>query len=207
MGTPGFFSDGIDFDCLVKYYRANNNYICITDSSEIKLATELMEDLIAKSYGYDEDDFVKTIHGRFQILFNSNILELTAEESSTLIRRSNSIWRLNGSYETGADFVSTDGVAIETKVYKNILRMRSYAEKGSSDYTVFHGAKYVLCYLLNSHNGKHWHWLAETNGKYTEYDEEWLNIKTAEQLPPALPMCYCKLSPNRLILGENTYYN
>ena len=206
MSTPGFLKNGIDFEQLVKHYLANNCYIVITDQTEVKLATALMQHVIDTSYGYDgEGSFALTLHGRFQMIFNSTLQEIIIREIGGLIKRSNAIWLLEGTYEEGTDFRSDNNVKIEAKVYKNIDSMKAYAKKGSKDYTVFHGAEYVLCYLIDSHEGKHWHWLKKINGIYTIYTDETLTNLTSECLPEVLPVCYCKLSDTKLVIGKNTF--
>ena len=206
MSTPGFLSNGIDFEQFVKHYLANNYYLVITDPVEVKLAAALMQHIIDTSYGYDgEGSFALTLHGRFQMIFNSTLQEIIIREIGGLIKRSNAIWLLEGAYEKGTDFRSDNNVQIEAKVYKNVASMKAYAEKGSKDYTVFHGAEYVLCYLIDSHEGKHWHWLKKVNGTYTVCANEDLNKLTSECLPATIPVCYCKLSDTKLVIGKNTF--
>lgn len=206
MSTPGFLKNGIDFEQLVKHYLANGCYITITDPAEIKLAIDLMQHIIDTSYGYDDEgSFASTIHGRFQMIFNSTLQEMLVRERGGLIKRSNAIWLLEDHYEKGADFKSNNNVDIETKVYKNVDSMKAYAKKGSTVYTVFHGAGYVLCYLIDSFESQHWYWLKNINGTYTVYTDEALASLTSECLPEALPVCYCKLSDTKLVIGRNTF--
>jgi hypothetical protein len=112
---------------------------------------------------------------------------------------------VGGSYEKCTDFQSTDGVDIEAKVYKNIDSLNFYAKKGSMDYTVFHGAAYVLCYLINSHENKHVYWLKKTNGIYHVYNDEGLEDLTNKRLPQVIPICYCKKRDNKVIFTKNTF--
>jgi hypothetical protein len=206
LATPGFLENGIDFEQLVYYYLTNNYRIEITDPAEVKLATALMEHIINTSHGYDdEDSFAKTIHGRFQMIFNSTLQEIVAREKGGLTKLSNAVWLLDGSYEKGTDFRSSEGIEIETKVYKNVTSMNNYAKKGSVEYTVFHGAEYVLCYLINSHEGKHWYWLKKVSGVYSIYSNEELDKLTSECPPKAISICYCKLRDNKFVIGKNTY--
>jgi hypothetical protein len=204
--TPGFLDTGIDFEQLVNYYLDNNCRIEITDPAEVKLAIALMEHVIRTSYEYSEEgSFAKTTHGRFQMIFNSTLQEMIARENGGLNKRSNAVWLLDGRYEKGTDFRSNNGIEIETKVYKNEASMKKYAKKGSVEYTVFHGAEYVLCYLIDSYADKHWYWLKKTNGVYNICDNEELNQLTSNCLPPAISICYCKLRDNKFIIGKNTY--
>lgn len=206
MATPGFLENGIDFEQLVYYYLTNNYRIEITDPAEVKLATALMEHIINTGHGYDdEDSFAKTIHGRFQMIFNSTLQEIVAREKGGLTKLSNAVWLLDDSYEKGTDFRSSEGIEIETKVYKNVTSMNNYAKKGSVEYTVFHGAEYVLCYLIDSHEGKHWYWLKKVSGVYSIYSNEELDKLTSECLPKAISICYCKLRDNKFVIGKNTY--
>lgn len=206
MSTPGFLSNGIDFKLLVKHYLANNCYIEITDPTEVKLATALMEHVIGTSYEYNEEgSFAQTMPGRFQMITNSTLQEMVAEENGGLIKRSNAVWLLEGSYESGTDFRSSNNSQIETKVYKNEASMQKYAKKGSEVYTVFHGAEYVLCYLIDSYELKHWYWLKKINGIYSVYSNTELDQLTSECLPATLPVCYCKLKDNKLIIGKNKF--
>lgn len=206
MVTPGFLETGIDFEQLVDHYLANNCRIEITDLAEVKLAIALMEHVINTSYEYDEEDsFAKTIHGRFQMIFNSALEELIMKRYGGLLKKSNAVWLLEGSYEKGADFRSSQNVEIEAKVYKDVNSMKNYAKKGSVEYTVFHGAEYVLCYLINSYEGKHWYWLKKVNGIYTVYNNEELEQITSECLPASIPICYCKLVGNKFIIGKNNF--
>ena len=206
MVTPGFLDNGIDFTPLVKHYLANNCYIEITDHAEVSLARKLMRHVIDSSYGYNDDssDFAQTEHGRFQMIFNSALQELIAKLAG-LIKKSNAVWLLTDSYEKGTDFQSTNGKHIEAKVYKNEASMKKYAKKGSVEYTVFHGAEYVLCYLINSYEGKHWYWLKKINGVYSVYNNEELDQLTSECLPASISICYCKLRDNKFIIGKNTF--
>jgi hypothetical protein len=204
--TPGFLENGIDFAPLVKHYLANNCYIEITDPAEVSLARKLMIHVIDSSYGYDDDssDFARTEHGRFQMIFNSALQELIAKLAG-LVKKSNAVWLLTGSYEKGTDFQSANGKHIEAKVYKNEASMKKYAKKGSVEYTVFHGAEYVLCYLIDSYEGKHWYWLKKINGTYSVYNNEELDQLTSECLPASISICYCKLRDNKLIIAKNTF--
>ena len=207
MATPGFLEDGIDFESLVKHYLANNcSTIRITNHAEINLVITLMKHIIATSYEYqDEDSFAKTVHGRFQMIFNSTLQELFVRERGKLIKKSGAVWLLDGHYEKGTDFKTKANVGIETKVYKDKTSMEAYAKKGSTEYTVFHGAEYVLCYLINSYENKHWHWLRKIDGVYTRYHNEELEAITSECLPAAIPVCYCKLTDDTLIIGKNKF--
>ena len=206
MATPGFLNNGIDFEQLMDYYVANNYRVEITDTAEVNLAVELMEHVINSSYEYNEEDsFAKTDHGRLQMIFNSTLGEVTINRYSSLIKKSDAVWLLGGSYEKGTDFISEDNVEIEAKVYKNITSMNFYAKKGSAEYTVFHGAEYVLCYLIDSYEGKHWHWLKKTNGVYSIYSDEGLEALTSKRLPHTIPICYCKKVDNKIIIGKNTF--
>lgn len=206
MATPGFLENGIDFRQLVLYYLANNHYVEITDPKELTLAVKLMEHVIGTSIGYKEDPekLKAAIQRRFQMIFNSTQEELTSEAAG-LIKRSNAVWLLTGSYEKGTDFQSYNGKQIEAKVYYDWNNMLEYAKKGSIDYTVFHGADYVLCYLINSYNSKHWYWLKKINDTYNVYYEEELNDLTTECLPSSIPICYCRLREDKLIIGKNTF--
>ena len=203
MATPGFLENGIDFAQLVLYYLANNCYLIITDPKEVDLAIRLMKHVIGDSFGY-RTDFASIISKRFQLIFNSTLEELTNEKAG-LIKQSNAVWLLTDSYEKGTDFRSSNGKQIESKVYYNWNRMLEFAEKGSVDYTVFHGADYVLCYLINNHESEHWYWLKKINGVYVVYNDTELCAVTSECLPPTIPVCYCKLIDNKLIIGKNTF--
>lgn len=209
MVTPGFLKTGIDFKQLVLYYIANNYHVEITDPAEVSLAINLMKHVIGSSYGY-KTDFASTIHGRFQIIFNSTLQE-TIVESAGLNKRSNAVWLLTDSYEKGTDFQSNNGKQIETKVYKNRVSMDAAAKEGSKDYRIFHGAEYVLCYLIDGYerdsnnNMKHWYWLKKINGIYTVYNNLELDNVTRECLPKSIPICYCKLVENKLIISKNTF--
>lgn len=203
MTTPGFLENGIDFAQLVLYYLANNCYLVIIDPKEVDLAIRLMEHVIGDSFGY-RTDFASIISKRFQMIFNSTLEELINEKAG-LIKQSNAIWLLTDSYEKGTDFRSSNGKQIESKVYYNWNRMLEFAEKGSVDYTVFHGADYVLCYLINSHESEHWYWLKKINGVYVVYNDTELCDVTSKCLPSTIPVCYCKLVDNKLIIGKNTF--
>lgn len=211
MVTPGFLENGIDFMPLVKHYLANNCYIEITDPAEVSLARKLMIHVIDSSYGYNDDSsyFAQTEHGRFQMIFNSALQELIAKLAG-LVKKSNAVWLLTDSYEKGTDFQSANGKHIEAKVYKNEASMKKYAKKGSVEYTVFHGAEYVLCYLIDSYKdanqeSKHWCWLKKINGIYTVYNNDDLTALTEECLPPAIQICYCKFLDDKIIIRKSTY--
>ena len=203
MNTPGFLNNGIDFEQLIAYYLSNNCYIEITDQAEINLAIELMKHVINNSFGYDSG-FSSTIHGRFQMIFNSTLEELYIEKAG-LDKKSNATWLLTGTYEGGTDFQSSNGKQIEAKVYRDLESMKNYAEAGSTDYRVFHGADYVLCYLIDSYELNHWWWLKKDNGSYDIYVEPDLVSITKECLPASIPVCYCKIRDNKLIIGKNTF--
>lgn len=206
MVTPGFLENGIDFDQLTDYYIANSCYVEVINPIEIKVATTLTENVINNSYGYQEDEsFAKNDNIRLQMIFNSMLWEKIVKRNSSLIRKSSAVWLVDGSYEKGTDFQSTEGVDIEAKVYKDINRMNFYAKKGSVDYTVFHGAEYVLCYLINSHENKHVYWLKKTNGIYHIYNDEGLEDLTSKHLPTVIPVCYCKIRDDKIIFGKNTF--
>lgn len=203
MVTPGFLENGIDFAQLVLYYLANNCYLIIADPKEVDLAIRLMEHVIGDSFGY-RTDFASTVHGRFQMIFNSTLEELINEKAG-LIKQSNAVWLLTDSYEKGTDFRSNNGKQIESKVYQDWNRMLEFAKKGSIDYTVFHGADYVLCYLINSYESKHWYWLKKVNSIYIVHNDTELCAITSECLPASIPICYCKVKDNKLIIGKNTF--
>lgn len=206
MSTPGFLKNGIDFEQLVDYYIANGCRLIIDDPEEIKLVLALMEHVINSSYGYDEEgSFAKTCHGRFQMIFNSTLEEIIMKRYGGLSKKSGAVWLLDGSYEKGTDFWSNADVEIEAKVYKNFASMMKYVAKGSTEYTVFHGAKYVLCYLIDSHEGKHWYWLKNIDGIYTVYNNTELDNITDECLPATIPICRCKLIDNKLIIDKNNF--
>ena len=206
MVTPGFLENGINLIPLVRYYLDNNCYIEITDPAEVHLVRKLMQHIIGSSYGYsgDSNDFARTEHGRFQMIFNSTLQEMVAEAAG-LIKRSSAVWLLTDSYERGTDFQSTNGKQIETKVYKNIASMNSYAKKGSTEYTVFHGADYVLCYLIDSYESKHWYWLKKINGVYSVYHNEELDKLTNECIQKVMPVCCCRQRDDKFIISKNTY--
>lgn len=210
LGTPGFLNTGIDFEQLVAHYLANGCYVEITDQAEIDLAINLMKHVIGSSFGY-KNDFASSVNGRFQMIFNSTLQESTAEPTG-FIKRSNAVWLLTDSYEKGTDFKSFNGKQIEAKVYKNRDTMTNAAKDGSKDFKVFHGADYVLCYLIDGYELdkdkntiKHWYWLKKINGIYTVYDNIELEDITRECLPKTIPICYCKLLDNKLIIGRNTF--
>lgn len=206
MTTPGFLENGIDFDQLTDYYVTNNCRVDIVNQIEVKVATTLTESVINNSHGYQEEESsAKKLNVRLQMIFNSMLWEKIVKRCSSLIRKSGAVWLVGGSYEKGTDFQSTDGVDIEAKVYKDINSMNFYAKKGSVDYTVFHGAEYVLCYLINSHENKHVYWLKKTNGIYHIYNDEGLEYLTSKRLPAVIPVCYCTIRPGKIIFGKNTY--
>ena len=217
MATPGFLDNGIDFEQLIIYYldsskynKDNKCYIEITEHTEVNLIKNLAKHVIDTSIGYNDDNttFASTVHGRFQMIFNAMLEEAYAQKAG-LLKRSDAIWRLSSSYQTGADFQSDNGKQIEAKVYKDWLSMQRYTEKGSNERTVFHGADYVLCYLIDSHevdenlNQKHWYWLKKTSNTYVvDNNTELCNI-TYECLPTRLPVCSCKLTDdNKFIIKQ-----
>jgi hypothetical protein len=165
-----------------------------------------MEHVIGTSVGYQEDKekIKEAIQRRFQMIVNSTQEELIAEKVG-LIKRSSAIWTLAGSYEGGTDFRSDNGKQIEAKVYFDQNNMLEFAEKGSYDYTVFHGADYVLCYLINSYDSRHWYWLKKINGIYDVYYEEELYSITDECLPSSIPICYCRVRDDGIIIAKNTF--
>ncbi len=208
MKTAGFMQNGIDFAQLMEQYKNNNCYLEITDPEEVALATNLMQHVIDTSRGY-QDNFSKTIDGRFQIICNSAMQEAILKTKG-FFQRSNAFWALDGSYERGTDFRSTNGKQIEAKVYKNQERMLNAAKKGSKDYTVFHGADYVCVYLIDSfecidQEPKHWYWLKKIDGEYVVYNDNKLNELTYDCLPKTIPICYCKVRDNKFIIGKNTF--
>ena len=206
MATPGFLENGINFDPLIDYYIANNYRVEVINQPEVKVATALTESVINNSHGYQEEDSsAKKLNVRLQMIFNSMLWEKIVKRCSSLIRKSSAVWLVGGSYEKGTDFQSTDGVDIEAKVYKDINSMKFYAKKGSVDYTVFHGAEYVLCYLINSYENKHVYWLKKTNGIYHIYNDEGLEALTSKRLPAVIPICCCKIVDNKIIIGKNKY--
>jgi hypothetical protein len=210
--TPGFLENGINFTPLAETYLANNGYVEITDPAEVNLARRLMRHVIDTSYGYNDDssDFAQTEHGRFQMIFNSVLQELILNKRAGFGKRSSAIWLLTDSYEKGTDFQSANGKQIEAKVYKNWNSMIKYSEKGSRYYEVFHGADYVLCYLIDSYKdanqeSKHWCWLKKINGIYTVYNNDDLTALTEECLPAAIQICYCKFLDDKIIIRKSTY--
>ena len=206
MATPGFLNNGIDFELLVDHYIANGYKLEITDPAEVRLVIALMEHVINTSYEYNEENsFAKTVHGRFQMIFNSVLEELIIRRYGGLLKKSDAIWLLEGSYEKGADFRSSQNAEIEAKVYKNEASMKKYAKKGSVEYTVFHGAEYILCYLIESCEGKHWYWLKKIDSTYSIYSNEELEQLTSDCLPATIPICYCKSVDNKFIVGKNTF--
>lgn len=211
MTTPGFLDDGIDFEQLIAYYKANNYSIEITDPAEVDLIINLVSYVINASYGY-KNGTATIIPNRFQMIFNSALQEHyineAAQEIGLCCKQSSAVWRLGGSYEKGADFQSNTNKPIEVKMYKDWISMSSFIEKGSKDRKVFHDADYVLCYLINSYEvdndlrQKHWYWLKKTGNVYVVYDNtELLNI-TYKCLPTSLPICSCKLEDARFILSN-----
>jgi hypothetical protein len=205
--TPGFLENGIDFDMLIDYYIANNYRVEVINQPEVKVAAALTESVINNSHGYqDGDSPVKQLNVRLQMIFNSMLWEKIVKICSSLIRKSSAVWLVGGSYEKGTDFQSTEGVDIEAKVYKDINSMNFYAKKGSVDYTVFHGAEYVLCYLINSYKNKHVYWLKKTNGIYHIYNNEGLEDLTHKRLPATIPICYCKMNNDKVVFAKNTFY-
>jgi hypothetical protein len=209
--TLGFLKDGVDFTQLVHQYLANNCTLEITDPVKVKLAKDLMDYVIKFSYGYNSCTLPQL---RFQMIFNSTMQELTAELVG-LIKRSNAIWRIGGKYEPGTDFLSDNGTEIETKVYKNTHNMLEAAKAGTLDYKVFHGATYVLCYLIEGEvkiiseepfrEIKHWFWLKKIDGKYVVYKDSELTAVTDECLPKTIPICRCTFYEDKIIISKNTY--
>ena len=211
MATPGFLDDRIDFEQLVKHYKANGCRLVIT-GNELQLARRIMRHVIDSTVGdrYNSD-FARTEDGRFQIIFNSTMEEMEAEEAG-LCKRSSAIWSVNGQYEGGTDFLSTNGKKVEAKVYRDMDSALKAAKKGSVDYTVFHGAEYVLCYLINSYEldkeknkREHWFWLKKVNGVYSLCEDKNLRTVTERCLPATIPVCYCKLKEDHMIIDKNTY--
>jgi hypothetical protein len=208
LATPGFLENGIDFDQLGAYYKANKCHIEITDPAELSLIDKLMKHVIGESYGYNTD-FASTIYGRFQMIFNATLQELEVKKFPDILKRSNAVWLLTDSYETGTDFLSSNGKRIEAKVYLNWYKMLEYAEKGSKDSTVFHGADYVLCYLIdsyqlnNSSKLKHWYWLKKINDKYEVFNDVSLEEYTEKYLDMIIPICKCIPLADKLIIREN----
>ena len=224
MSTPGFLKDGIDFDQLLFPYLQNNG-IEITDPQELAVAINLMKHVIGDSYRYDQG-FASTIHGRFQMIFNSTLQEahifaVAKQLGMNIGKRSDSTWLLSDTYEKGTDFYCED-LQIEAKVYKNWSNMLWYAEQGSNDSTVFHDADYVLCYLIDlpfpeelsdfdclqartsSVGTTHWYWLKRINGKYVVYFNEELYTNTYSALAKVLPICKCRLYSDKLSIFRDT---
>lgn len=213
MNTPGFTESGIDFEQLVHCYITSNYNIEITDPTKIKLAKDLMAHVINASYGYN-DSFSSSLHGRFQMIFNSTLEELVLEKAG-FTKRSNAIWSLDSKYETGTDFLADNGAKIEAKVYKAKSSMLKAAEAGTLDYKVFHGADYVICYLIDGEveilaeepfrKVKHWFWLKKINDEYIEYNDSELLQLTEECLPKTIPICRCIFYEDNITISENTF--
>lgn len=215
MSTPGFLEKGIDFEQLIYHYEANNYNFTITDPTEVNLATDLMIHVINSSFGYDTG-FASTVPGRIQMIFNSTLQELTLEKIG-LSKQSNAVWLLDGKYERGTDFKLSDGTGIEAKVYRDKDSMLKAAREGTLDYKVFHGADYVICYLINGEvtitaeypfrEVQHWFWLKKVNGEYVEYSDSELTELINKKLPTALPVCRCMISDDKIIICKNIYCN
>ena len=215
MTTSGFLENGIDFEQLVNYYKANDYDIEITDPVKIKLAKDLTTHVINNSYGYG-DSFSRTQSGRFQMIFNSTLAELENEKAG-LIKRSSAIWTLNSKYETGTDFLSEDGTPVEAKVYRNKDSMSAAAKAGTLDYKVFHGAEYVICYLIDGEveiiaeepfrKVTHWFWLKKIGGEYVEVKSNDSDLTEAitRRLPSAIPICRCTFYDDKIVISKNPY--
>lgn len=211
MNTLGFLKNGIDFAQLVHQYLNNNCILEITDPAKVQFAKDLMDHVIKSSYGYGSCNSSQL---RFQMIFNSTMEELEAEKAG-LIKSSSAIWQIDGKYEVGTDFLSKNGAKIETKVYLSENSMLAAAEAGSLNYKVFHGADYVLCYLIEGkveitskapfRKIKHWLWLKKIDGKYSIYEEPELMEVTAECLPKAIPICHCTFCDDKIIISKNTF--
>lgn len=203
--TPGFHEDSIDFEQFVRYYLAHNCRVDIFNKKEIDLLYNITKYVIEASYGYDDSEFLKTPHGRAQVIFNSVLQEIIIEHYLGYIKRSSAIWSLTSEAESGTDFITDDGIKIEAKVYKDINSMTKFANKASENSSVFHKADYVLCYLIESHDGKHWHWLKNNAGIYSTDNIEQRFIDDLNKLPKDIKICYCTAKSNSIIFAKNQF--
>ena len=185
--TFGFDADTIAYEFIkTRHIRIHN------DGSEQVLTAirNVIDYVINTSYAY-QDESVKDPAKRFQIIINGNILEIYLKHSAfDFIRISNSKWLINGSYDSGTDFVDDTGTKIEAKVYYSDESMHGkiFAANNGNRY-IFHDADYVCCYLINE---SRYQWLKRINGIYVEHNDALFNNLTTKFLPKQLPLCKCK---------------
>lgn len=183
---------------LVSQYIANGNCLKITDKSEVTLVKKIVANVINNSYKYTD---LSNIAKRLQYIFNSALQEQILTNFGGLIKRSNAFWSLDDSYEYGTDFQSWNGKKVEAKIYLNFEKMLEFAEKGTKDYTVFHGADYVVCYLVNGHFSdyketpvKYWWWLKKTPQGYQVFKDT--NLDAITESLGRLPISICTYTTN-----------
>lgn len=183
---------GFDADIVAEEFLKAGGYLRIYNVDEeqvLSAVCDVVTHVINTSYQYS-DESVKILTKRFQIIINGTILEIFLENSKfAFLRASDSKWLLNGTYDTGTDFVDSDGTKIEAKVYYSdeTLQYKITAANNGNRY-IFHDADYVCCYLINE---RKYQWLKRINGIYDRYDDKILNNLTTKFLPEQLPLCKC----------------
>lgn len=193
VNLPGIVCEqgkfGFNSNIIAETFLKNDGFV-IQKGIELDIVQNTVQYIIDSSISYDDGDLIKTPHKRFQIIINSEILEMQLASIKGLIRNSNSEWLLNGKYEVGTDFNTIDEHSIEAKVYYSLENMwDKMVEANKGNRYVFHLGEFVCCYIIN--NSNHWQWLKKVDGKYQEcYDAE-LIAWTKANLPKELTLCRC----------------
>lgn len=198
---------GFDADKLVQnFWEKGHITICNTGSEQfLDAMKDLLQKIINDSISY-QDESVKDLPKRLQIILNGNILEIFLEAAGLqLTRNSDSKWLFNGTYETGADFIGQSGRGVEAKVYYSEESMTAKIEEANNgNRYIFHNADFVCCYLITTkrfidNRPYHYQWLKRVNGKYEVYNYSKLDNLMRQKFPEKLPLCRCIESP---ITGE-----
>lgn len=199
---------GFDADSLIRELWKTGTLVIRNTESEsfLDAMRALITKIIAESIRYQDKD-VKVPAKRLQIILNGNVLEIFLMEAVDfhLTRRSDSKWLLNGTYETGADFIGQSGSTIEAKVYYSAASMtEKIDEANTGNRYIFHNADFVCCYLINTdrfieERPYHYQWLKKVNDKYELYNDPTLDNLTRQSMPERLPLCRCTENP---ITGE-----
>lgn len=184
--TFGFDADRLIEDFLdtklVRIYNAAPEYY-------LSAVRDVVQQVRDTSYAYESVD---KLHKRFQLIINGLILERYLQRAAghLLIRKSDPKWVLNGTYESGTDFVTPEGIKVEAKVYYSELSMieKVNAANRGNRY-IFHDADYVCCYLITSQK---YQWLRRVNGVYSTYEDSTVKQWSEANLPSQLPLCRCE---------------
>lgn len=126
INLPGLICDlgkyGFNSNIIAKEFLKNNRFV-IPKGPALQIIEDTVQHIINTSIGYNDGEVITTPHKRFQIIINSELLEMLLASFDSFVRNSNSEWLLGGKYEVGADFKTIDGHDVEAKVYFSLENM------------------------------------------------------------------------------------